>query len=280
MIKPQVIDELVCAPRLMFFTYANAKYHVFATLYPLFALISNPDAVVEIIISDYELFEKNYANIIKFYDEIYPSKVRFTPVTSVEVKNIRPGSVRFLKQPTLKAEYVYIGDVDIFIMESILNYHLDFMARHQSDFSNVLRSKIRLTGLHFISYDKMYPVETPPNTDLLRTNDEVLLCKIMREKNLRFPINATLSERPVHGLHVSYFSRPPLFSITTFDKPSNFPAWTTHNLEEKYLNFRYSEPVKNFTECIKPRQITLRRIIQIADMWALFLKEHPDEKWL
>lgn len=257
---------------LLFFTYANAKYHVFATLYPLFALESNPDAAVEIILSDYKLFEKQYSNIMQFYDATYPGKVRYT---SVEVRNILPNSVRFVIEPTLKARYVYIGDVDIFLMEDVLSYWLSFMERHQSDFGNVLRNPNQLTGLHFIPYDKMYPVVIPKGTDLLRTLDEVLLCRILREKNLRFPVNATLAERKVHGMHISFFSRPPLLSLTTLDKPIHFPCWGSYDKHvEKYLSLRYTESIRKFTERIEATQIELRRIIQFVDMWAFFLKEH------
>ena len=258
----------------MFFTYANARYHVFATLYPLFALLSNPEAAVEIILSDYEAFTNKYANVINFYDAVYPGKVRYTPV---DMKNVLPNSVRFLIQPTLKSEYVYIGDIDIFLMEDVLDYQLKFMAKHQSDFGNVLRNPNQLTGLHFIPYEKMYPVKVPPNTDLLRTNDEVLLCRLMREKNLRFPVSAKVEERKLHGLHISFFSRPPLMSATTFDEPFDFPTWGPRAAVEKYLSIRYTEPVKNFTKCIQRNQVELRRLIQIVDMWAFFVKEHADE---
>ena len=261
-------------PPLLFFTYANAKYHVFAALYPLFALTSNPEAVVEIILSNYDDFIRDYANIIRFYDAAYPEKVRYTPV---DAGNILPNSVRFLVQPTLKTEYVYIGDVDIFLLEDVLDYQLNFMAKHQSDFGNVLRNDHQFTGLHFIPYEKMYPVKIPNNTDLSRTNDEVLLCRLMREKNLRFPINATFEERKVHGVHISWFSRPPLMSVTTFDKPTDFPSWGPRESVEKYLDVRYTEPIKNFIDCIHTTQIKLRRLIQFVDMWAFFLKHNPDE---
>lgn len=264
-------------PPLLFFTYANAKYHVFATLYPLFALTSNPEAVVEIILSDYEYFTKHYTNIIQFYEKTYPGKVRYTPV---EAKNILPNSVRFLIQPTLKAKYVYIGDVDIFLLEDILDYQLNFMTKHQSDFGNVLRNDYQLTGLHFIPYDKMYPIKVPSNIDLLRTNDEVLLCHLMREKNLRFPVKATFNERKIHGVHISFFSRPPLISMTTLDKSVYFPSWGPRDFVEKYLNVRYTAPIKNFIEHIHPYQIDLRRLIQFVDMWAFFLRCHPDQDLL
>ena len=238
-------------------------------MYPLFALTSNPDAIVEIILSDYELFKKTYANIMQFYEANYPGKVRYTPV---EVKNVLPNSVRFIVQPTLKAKYVYIGDIDIFLTEDVLSYWLKFMEKHQCDFGNVLRNERQLTGLHFVPYDKMYPVVIPPDANL-RTGDEVLLCRLMREKNLRFPVSAERRERKIHGVHVSYYSRPPLPSMTTFDKPARYPSWGGD--VKKYLEIRYSEPVIKFTECIGTRQIELRRIIQFTDMWAWFLKEHP-----
>lgn len=261
-------------PELLFFTYANAKYHAFATLYPLFALQSNPDSIVEIFISEYDIFKKSYANIIEFYDKNYPGKVRYTPV---EVKNILPNSIRFLVQPTLKAKYVYIGDIDIFLLEDVLDYQLQFMERHQSDFGNVLRNPNQLTGLHFIPYDKMYPITIPNEMNIARTNDEVLLCYLMRKKNLRFPLKAKLEERKVHGVHISFFSRPPLDSMTTFDRLANFPAWGPREAVEDYIKVRYSEPVIKFTECIQRLQLALRQTLQFVDMWAFFCKEHPSE---
>lgn len=177
-------------------------------------------------------------------------------------------------QPTLKAKYVYIGDIDIFLLENILDYQLNFMKKHQSDFGNVLRNDHQLTGLHFIPYDKMYPIKIPRNVDLSRINDEVLLCQLMREKNLRFPVNATFEERKVHGVHISFFSRPPLNSMTTFDKLIDFPCWGSYEAVEKYLGVRYTKPIKNFIEHIHPLQISLRRLIQFVDMWAFFVRDY------
>lgn len=183
-------------------------------------------------------------------------------------------------QPTLKTKYVYIGDVDIFLLEDILPYWLNFMTKHHSDFGNVLRNPNQLTGLHFIPYDKMYPIKIPQNVDLLQTNDEVLLCQFMRKKHLRFPVKATFEERKVHGVHINFFSRPPLESMTTFDKPVDFPAWGPYEAIEKYLDVRYTEPIKNFIENINPFQISLRRIIQFVDMWAFFVRDYLIKKTL
>lgn len=256
---------------LLFFTYANFRYHPFAILYPIFALTSNPNAIVEICISEHENFFAVYKNLIDFYNEKYPGKVRYTPIY---VEKILPNSVRFLVQPSFKAKYVYIGDSDIFILdENLLSYHLDFMKRHNSDFSNCMRNPNQLTGLHFIEYDKMYPV-TVPQFNLQTLNDEVLLCMIMKEKGLRFPIDATADERKIHGVHISLFSRPPLETLTTFDEKAKFPVWGPVEAVEKYLQVRYSKPVKEFMNCIRENQVTLRRVVQFADMWAFFVSKN------
>ena len=163
----------------------------------------------------------------------------------------------------------------------IVQHHIQFMKNYNSDFSNILRNERQLTGLHFIEYEKMYPVKIPDKIDLYRTNDEVLLCSLMREKNYSFPpLGLPLSERKTHGLHCSFFSRPPLSSLTTEDKSVKYPAWTIEPQPykagaEKYFEIRYSTPVVNFTECIHERQVELRRIIQIMDMFAYY-KLHKD----
>ena len=99
----------------------------------------------------------------------------------------------------------------------------------------------------------------------------------MREKNLRFPVKAALEERKLHGVHISFYSRPPLQSKTTFDKPVDFPSWGPCEGVEKYLDKRYTKPIKKFIDCIRPNQVELRRLIQFVDMWAFFVKENPDE---
>ena len=253
---------------LLFFTYADKKYHEFAAIYPFFVLLSNPDAKVEICISDYELFSKQYQNIIEFYQHTYPGKILYR---SVEVKNVLANTVRFLVQPVTQTKYVYIGDVDILILDDdILEYWLEFMKRHKCDFGNVMRYEGRLTGLHFIEFEKMYPVKSAFKNDVKRMNDEMFLFSLMEEKGLKFPMDAVLQERKTHGLHVSV-SRPPLATLTTHDDVVPFPSWGPGSSMQQYLDIRYCKPMTEFMKIINERQVSLRKLIQIIDMTALYI---------
>ena len=238
-------------------------------------MTSNPDSCVEICLSEYELFKNDYENIIDFYSSVYPGRVMYR---GVKVSGVVPNSVRFIVQPRLSAEYVYIGDVDIMLLESgIAEYGLSFMKKHNADFFNILRNDHQLTGLHFMEYSKMYPVRIPRNVNLASLNDEVLLCSLMREKNCKFPpLGLSGSERRIFGAHISMFSRPPLQSLTTRDRKTSFPAWDLPSGAEKYCEVRYSGPVVEFTGCIKETQVELRRVIQMADMFAYYTMNAHD----
>lgn len=172
----------------------------------------------------------------------------------------------------MACKYVYIGDVDILLAEkNIVDYHTQFMRKYNCDFSNVLRNEHQLTGLHFMEYAKMYPLSIPKGTDLLNTNDEVLLCRLMREKQCRFPpLGLPLCERKTHGLHAS-LSRPLLATLTTKDQTIDFPAWSLNPNPESYFDVRYSPQVTEFMKCIEPLQLELRRVVQTADIYAYYM---------
>lgn len=254
---------------VLFFTFADWKYHVFAALYPIFVLTTNDDSCVEICLSEFDFFTENYSNIIDFYNRNYPGRVLYR---GVKASGIFPNSVRFMIKPVMTSKYVYIGDIDILLLErNIADYHVEFMKRYNSDFSNVLRNQNQLTGLHFMEYEKMYPVKIPKGADLAGMNDEVLLCSMMREKQMKFPpLGIPLSERKTHGMHVSMFSRPPLRTLTTKDRYIDYPAWTIRPDASRYFEVRYSPQVTEFTSCIDEKQMKLRRVIQTADMFAYY----------
>ena len=257
---------------LLFYTCVNEKYFEFALLYPIFVLCSNPGAVVEIGISNMKKFYKKYAHLVDFYKETYPSRVLFS---SVSCRGIFPNSVRFVTQPFLKAKYVYIGDCDIMVLEEVLEKHLDNIKRNHLDFSNICRKNTRrLSGLHFIEYDKMFPVGLPAGSCLADDNDEELLYRIMASKGYKIPDEDKCTYRPVHGLHASYYSRPPLPTVTTEDDFVSFPAWypadreESRKIAEKYLNLRYGRQVREFMSRIREKDVHLRRIVQFMDITA------------
>lgn len=267
-----------CDTLLLFFTYADENYFEFAITYPFFALIANPEAKVEIVLSNYNLFKKKYSHFIEFYNtnQFFKDKVIYRQVNN-NFNDIRHGgAIRFLEHPITVAKYVYIGDIDILILENILHPHLDNIKKNNLDYSNIVRPNTkRLSGLHFINYQKMYPIKITSIMDIINMNDEELLYKIMYMKGLRTP-SESLTYRPVFGVHISYYSRPPLKNFTTGDKLTKFVSWGPYreNYLTKYFEIKNSTIGNEFFQTIKETDIKLRRIIQFIEITFYYIKNN------
>jgi hypothetical protein len=262
--------------KLLFYTYANSPYHEFAILYPLFVLLTNESASVEICISDPDVFTSKYLHLIKHYAEAYPGRVLYSYISPT---NIFPNSLRFLVKPISKSIYIYIGDVDILILEqNILNIHLAFINDTRQAYSNVRRKGMKkLTGLHFIEYDKYYPVCIPQDINLETCNDEELLFLLMLNKGYKTTDITDLKYRPTHGIHISFFSRPPLPTLTTQDRMSTTPSWFGQSIDslffvKRYMQLRYIQQVEAFMSVIKDEDIALRRLIQLIDIYCYYIQ--------
>jgi hypothetical protein len=115
-------------------------------------------------------------------------------------------SIRFILEPRLAGDYVYIGDVDIMILENIWDWHKPVFDAGLP-YSNVIRlGKKKLTGLHFVKRDRYYPI--PVIDDLIKSieNDEELLYEINKRSGLLYDekeYNKIRQGRPIHGLHMS-----------------------------------------------------------------------------
>jgi hypothetical protein len=261
---------------LLFYTYADSKYHPFAALYPLFALTSNPDSIVEICLSSPAEFVREYSQLIEFYHKNYPGRVLYS---YIEHSGTLPHSLRFIVQPQSYARYVYIGDVDILLLESdILRSHLIKIKMNGLDFSNIVRPGTkRLTGLHFIAYDKMFPARIESDINLSTTNDEELLYMLMDAKGFKMP-SCCPAARPMHGLHISFFSRPLLPTLTTRDRLADFPSWGDRAFVGKYLEVRYTGAIADFMSNIRDNNARLRQLVQIIDLYCLYCNSLPIEQ--
>ncbi len=263
---------------LLVYTYANQKYYDFAILYPIWVLLSNPDTCVEIALENLNLFNKKYSHLIKYYYDNYPNQVYFTQIDKKYLK-VSSGAIRFLSQPICKARYVYIGDVDLIVLDNICSLHLPNIEKYKLDYSNIKRKGLeKLSGLHFIEYKKMYPIIFK-NINVVKDNDENILYKLMLNKNYKIPSTEDCTYRPLCGIHISYFSRPLLKTLTTKDTETSFPSWCDNCNGEKisvddikqYLKYRYSNNIQDFYSQIKETDVELRKIIQIIDLFVYYL---------
>lgn len=196
----------------LFFTACTEARDFYAVPYAYFCLRNNPTAKVEVAFEDYEAFlRKNAVSIQKLFD-IYPSSVTFRQAELMPDSKIRPDSVRFLEKPIARAKYLYIGDIDLLVLEDVEKVNLDLMERNAIPFSNILRldragaSTKRLSGFHFIRFDDYYPIPDLSDVNLQEANEEAVIYEIMSRKGLMVPPN--FRSRPECGVQVSLSKDP------------------------------------------------------------------------
>jgi|GEM_PF-1089380 len=204
-------------PTLLFYTYADRGYAMFAVPYVWFALVNSPDAYVEILLEDLAEFEATHAAAIEHLHRRFGDRFLFRQSRAViDDPHLSPNVVRFVEAPRTVAQYVYIGDIDLLITEDVLPVHLRLIEKHGLPFSNIVRpcttpdGERRLSGLHFCAYDLMYPLPSLEGIDV-KLSDERVLYLLMQRQGAMVPED--FQQRPECGVHLS-LSRDPLGRCT------------------------------------------------------------------
>jgi len=245
---------------------ADRKYEDFAPIFIAACLWSNPDATVEIGVENSDQFNRANLQAVSVLSSAYGRDAFLVRDAIWHHKNgrkILPNSVRFLTEPMMPSEYVYISDIDIVTLQSdIANKHVAFMARTGLPYSNWLRTgHERLTGLHFCRRDWQYPL--PPYEDLIATriNDEQLLYMLVRRK-LGFDPPIIEKFRPLHGIHMSP-SRTPNGSVRNGRAR---PGWYIKPHREGWNRFRNTGSFRDLEPHLSERIRTF--VAQIDDETA------------
>lgn len=252
--------------KLLFFTYSDCKYDLFAIPYAYFALRNNPNSLVEISLENADKFFAKNRVALEILQKIYPSRTLFRQAKVVDKqKNIIPNTVRFIEKASLQAEYLYIGDIDLLVFDDVLRIHVDLIHKHNLPFSNILRKrpsekdKPRLSGLHFINYDTYYPIPDLSDIDLSKENDEHVLYECMRRKGLM--VNEEFQERPECGIHMSLSRDPagrtsgPTSGIFTSSIPT---GWGGRHYYEK---FKEQLKEKEFCELLPHLDLEFKQLL-------------------
>jgi hypothetical protein len=198
-------------PELLFYTCANKRYEDFIPLYAFFALRTTADSIAEFGVEDKVSFLRENAESLDIVNRALGNgriTIRDVPWKDPEGKAILPNTVRFVSPPKKTARFVYIGDVDIIILETdLLRAHEAFMAKAGIPYSNSVRpNSTRMSGLHLTEHDAIYPLPDLSDLDLLRMNDEMVLYEIVRRRGLQIQDKSWF--RPIHGIHISPNRRP------------------------------------------------------------------------
>jgi hypothetical protein len=201
---------------ILFFTSALRHHEIFAPLYMFFAALSNPRARFEFIVDGPEQFSETYGAALDFVAARFGVPYRLQDISESDYVPKVANSYRFIMPPKTHADYVYIGDIDILIVEDVLKIHAPIFHRGLP-YSNIVRKgpDNRMSGLHLTPYDNYYPL--PDIGDIVRqydNNDEQILYRIVERRGHleRQPeIDAVGVRRPVHGIHMS-LNRLPFFA--------------------------------------------------------------------
>jgi len=184
---------------LTIFTVCDRTYEPFVIPYAISALTHNPTACVEICLFDPSRFIAENRKALECVNLYFPDRFSLRAGRHFD-QSIN--TVRFLEQPTCRSEYIYIGDIDMLILEEIAPSHIEHMEATGLPYSNILRhGRKALTGLHFSRWGAFYP--QPPNVKKDRVNmDEEYLYDLVEARGLPMPDVAD-SFRPCHGFHLS-----------------------------------------------------------------------------
>jgi hypothetical protein len=242
--------------RTLIFTCANSAYEDFAPLYATSALLHTSSAVVEIGVQDSRLFLEQHSSAWNRVENRFPGR---TVLRTVEFPHkVLPNTVRFITKPMTIAQYVYIGDIDILILDKgFPNVHINYMRKQQLPYSNSVRPKTdRMSGLHFSEYGAFYPLPDTRSIDLTM-NDERVLYAICRQKGLTIRDNGPWF-RPVHGIHISPNRMP------NFSQQGNrrIPGWGWKPYAAKYKTFAADPFIAELRQHLSRR---LRNCLSILD---------------
>lgn len=231
--------------KLNIISYADKKYSILALPYTFFALSTNIYATVEIFFEELDEFLAENTSGIEVLRSLFGERFSFQQSLHSQ-KKIIPNTIRFIENPSFKSQYIYIGDIDLLILDDVMSTHLTLINEYNIPFSNILRKSSlstpypRLSGLHFCKYDDYYPIPDISDLDLAKVNDEYVLYEIMSRKNKS--ISPDFQLRPECGIHMS-LNRDPLGRVSSINN-SKF-------LAEKSLNWsgsKYFEAYENMTK--------------------------------
>ena len=186
-------------------TAALGSYDKYAIAFAASAMHSTCDTRIEIIVNDKARFlEENQVAITILGSHFGAERLCLSQIPDVLSKaKMPPHSVRFLFEPSVRTDYVYITDVDFIMLErDFLELYLNDMDRTGYDFANEVRHRTkRLTGLHFTKWEAYYPVDSAFVPMAATHGDEDLLYKIV-DSRAAFDPNL-LKFRVYPGLHIS-----------------------------------------------------------------------------
>lgn len=193
------INFLACA--------IGKQYEEFIVPFIFFALQSNPNSFVEVVVVKKATFSRAFEKELTSLQAICGGQFLIREFSRPLNKHI-PHTYRFLEVPTVLAKYTYIADIDIMFLEPIVENYLNMWPSGdpKPPYNNMVRKgTTRMTGVHFVITNEYFTEQLKKNQEILYnstpTNDEMILYKLCE---LTFgPIDLEYKWRRIYGIHFS-----------------------------------------------------------------------------
>lgn len=258
-----------------FFSFADGAFYTdLLPLYAFYALSSHGKhkGVVEMVLQedlDDNTFISRHASSLQFLlDQFGEDSVCVRALEKSRTLNRTrvPNTWRFLEVPVVRATYTYIGDIDVFLLKSVIDQgRLDQMEHWNLPYSNVIRPKTtRLTGLILVRTAEYYSeklLAAMESVTVAAKNDEKVLYEIAAQAHGLPGTNASdffATYRPSHGLHLSGNRGP--------GKRMCLPEFTSMGLWCRFFG------VPSLSEFLHVSPIALTRLQEMFDRVVLQMK--------
>lgn len=222
--------------KICFFTVATGRWKIFILPYIFSCLYYNKDAFVEILTRDNDVNQE----ALKTLRQIFGDSFSVRELPWIDPDRFMPdAALRFILEPQTKLEYTYIGDVDIFILDSYIStFQGNIIESSGGYYSNVVRLNHdrKLTGLHCVKTKPYYDKTRAVRESIVCStgSDEIMLYDIV-EKCIGDPKNYPNKIIREHGFHLSLMREPK-------KDPSNptKPSWSISSLkyQKEYLRLK------------------------------------------
>ena len=192
--------------KLCFMYACDKKYADFIVPFVYFSSIDNKDACYEFLLT--EKIDEKTRESIDTLSKLLDRKIVLREFNwKVDAKHLR-----FVETPQSEAEYAYIGDIDIFILEDILPFHIEQMKKNSLCYDNVQRlsNPKCMSGLQLCRKDYFSKTASARRKHYGDAkHNEVMLMEILKESGLKIVKPKDFDKaRPVHGIHVSLNCEP------------------------------------------------------------------------
>jgi len=263
----------------------DGKYEKYIPYFILFIINSNPNAFIKIF-----FLEKLSTLTSQLIDKLNIKKnisVEENFFSDFPKSNQQLKSIRWLipRSHFNEFDYIYMGDVDMLICETVLDIHKKHATKNQNFYSNSIRdNQKRFTGLHFFEvspyYDEIEDIITKKRKEIRlgkinfkNYRNEHLLYDIIKESKLSLPKKENRIDingiGPHHGIHLGLWRKGGLHDgVRTEKKKIQEEFMIKDNYLTHYNFFKSIRKSDEFDLLYKKLPI-----VEIENMERYFLKK-------